>query len=168
VQNWGVRKVCPGRCHDLANWLSHYLYFFSFLFFSFLIYNYKMERGKVSHDFVTMSQWCDGWSHMVMSQVTVTVGHMMRVTWGPWESKRIATVVKCISSREMSENSIEFSLSNSEQRDSWLNSGHWTLDADSRHTYCYIFNTNYQSSCHSLMNDNEWELDSLHLDMSEA
>jgi len=31
----------------------------------------------------------------------------------------------------MSENSIEFSLSNSEQRDSWLNSGHRTLDADS-------------------------------------
>ena len=30
----------------------------------------------------------------------------------------------------MSENSIEFSLSNSEQKDSWLNSGHWTLDAD--------------------------------------
>jgi len=30
----------------------------------------------------------------------------------------------------MSENSIEFSLSNSEQRDSWLNSGHWTLNAD--------------------------------------
>jgi len=32
----------------------------------------------------------------------------------------------------MSENSIEFSLSNSEQRDSWLNSGHQTLDADIR------------------------------------
>jgi len=32
----------------------------------------------------------------------------------------------------MSENSIEFSLSNSEQRDSWLNSGHQTLDADKR------------------------------------
>jgi len=30
----------------------------------------------------------------------------------------------------MSENSIEFSLSNSEQRDSWLNSGHQTLDTD--------------------------------------
>jgi len=30
----------------------------------------------------------------------------------------------------MSENSIKFSLSNSEQRDSWLNSGHQTLDAD--------------------------------------
>jgi len=30
----------------------------------------------------------------------------------------------------MSENSIEFSLSNSEQRDSWLNSGYRTLDAD--------------------------------------
>ena len=42
---------------------------FIFLFFSFLIYNYKMERGKVSRDFVTMSQ-------MVTSQVTV-----MGVTW---------------------------------------------------------------------------------------
>jgi len=30
----------------------------------------------------------------------------------------------------MSENSIKFSLSNSEQRDSWLNSSHWTLDTD--------------------------------------
>ena len=30
----------------------------------------------------------------------------------------------------MSENSIEFSLSNSEQRDSWLNSSHRALDAD--------------------------------------
>jgi len=30
----------------------------------------------------------------------------------------------------MSENSIKFSLSNSEQRDSWLNSSHRTLDAD--------------------------------------
>jgi len=39
-----------------------------------------MEHGKVSHDFVTMSQWCDGGSQMVTSQVIVTVGHMMRVT----------------------------------------------------------------------------------------
>jgi len=30
----------------------------------------------------------------------------------------------------MSKNSIKFSLSNSEQRDSWLNSSHRTLDAD--------------------------------------
>jgi len=105
---------------------------FIFPFFSFLIYNYKVERGKVSCDFVTTSQRCDGGSQMVTSRVTVTVGHMMRVTWGPWESKRIATVVKCISSREMSENSIEFSLSNSEQRGSWLNSGHRTLDADTK------------------------------------
>ena len=36
----------------------------------------------------------------------------------------------------MSENSIEFSLSNSEQRDSWLNSGHRTLDADKNTTLC--------------------------------
>ena len=37
----------------------------------------------------------------------------------------------------MSENSIEFSLSNSEQRDSWLNSGHRTLDADKAHSEHY-------------------------------
>ena len=55
---------------------------------------------------------------------------MTRVTWGLWEDKCITTVVKYISSRELSKNSIEFSLSNSEQRDSWLNSGHQTLDAD--------------------------------------
>jgi len=30
--------------------------FFSFLFFSYWTYNYKMEHGKVSSDFVTMSQ----------------------------------------------------------------------------------------------------------------
>ena len=53
------------------------------------------------------------------------------LVYRPRNSKRIATVVKYISSRELSENSIEFSLSNSEQRDNWLNSGHWTLDADS-------------------------------------
>ena len=53
--------------------------------------------------------------------------HMTRVTW---ESKYIAIIVKCISSRELSKNSIKFSLSNSEQRDSWLNSGHQTLDAN--------------------------------------
>jgi len=42
-------------CYDLAKQLSHYLYFFffSFLFFSYWTYNYKMEHGKVSHDFVT-------------------------------------------------------------------------------------------------------------------
>ena len=89
-----------------------------------------MECRKGSHDFVMMSQWCDRQSQMVTSWVTVTVCHMTRVTWGPWESKCIATVVKCISSRELSENSIKFSLSNSEQRDSWLNSGHQTLDAN--------------------------------------
>jgi len=49
---WNYLHNKYGSCHDLANWLSHYLYFFSFL-----IYNYKIERGKVSRDFVTMSQW---------------------------------------------------------------------------------------------------------------
>ena len=83
---------------------------------------------------ITLSQYHNGVTdgdRCHITQVTVTVCHMTRVTWEPWESKRIATVVKCISSREMSENSIKFSLSNSEQRDSWLNSSYWTLDADS-------------------------------------
>jgi len=111
------------HCHDLAKRLSYYLYFFSWT------YNYKVEHGKVSCDFVTIA-W-----QMVMSRVTVTVCHITRVTWGPWKSKCIATVVKCISSREMSKNSIEFSLSNSEQRDSWLNSSHQTLDADMHRPY---------------------------------
>ena len=86
-----------------------------------------MECGKVSRDFVTMVWWRVTDGHVTHHSHS---GCMTRVTWGPWESKRIVTVVKCISSREMSENSIEFSLSNSEQRDSWLNSGHRTLDAD--------------------------------------
>jgi len=49
------------QCHNLAKQLSHYLYFFSFLFFFFWTYNYKVEHGKVSRDFVTMSQWCGRW-----------------------------------------------------------------------------------------------------------
>jgi len=52
-------------------------------------------------------------------------------------------VVKCISSRELSENSIEFSLSSSEQRDSWLNSGHQTLDADSPLLFLVYYLYNY-------------------------
>jgi len=50
---WVINEV---HCHDLAKRLSHYLYFFSFLFLFLWTYNYKVERGKVSHDFVTMSQ----------------------------------------------------------------------------------------------------------------
>ena len=38
----------------------------------------------------------------------------------------------------MSENSIKFSLSNSEQRDSWLNSSHWTLDTDTLSCLLYL------------------------------
>jgi len=120
----GYAPLSP--CHDLANWLSHYLYFFSFFFFSYL----QLQDGAresimwLCHNGVTEGH---RWScHGSRSQW----GHMTSVTWGLWESKCIAMVVKCISSREMSENSIEFSLSNFEQRDSWLNSGHRTLDAD--------------------------------------
>jgi len=52
--------VCLARegCYDLAKRLSHYLYFFSFLFLFLWTYNYKVERGKVSRDFVTTSHWC--------------------------------------------------------------------------------------------------------------
>jgi len=106
--------------------LSHYLYFFSFLF----LLDLQLQDGA----WESIMWLCHNVTIGVMDchvTVTVTVCHMTRVTWGPWESKCIATVVKCISSRELSENSIEFSLSNSEQRDSWLNSGHQTLDTDS-------------------------------------
>jgi len=67
LEIWEQLKNEKPRCHDLAKRLSHYLYFFSFLFFSYWTYNYKMERGRVSHDFVTMSQWCDRWSHHSVS-----------------------------------------------------------------------------------------------------
>ena len=112
----------------MVSWLGKMtksLSIFLFFFFSFLI-GLTTIRWSVEKYHMTLSQchkWCDGWSRVVTSPVTVTVCHMTRVTWGPWESKCIAIVVKCISSRELSENSIEFSLSNSEQRDSWLNSG---------------------------------------------
>jgi len=43
----------------------------------------------------------------------------------------------------MSKNSIEFSLSNSEQRDSWLNSGHQTLDADTESMISQAFQACY-------------------------
>ena len=120
-------RIVSKSLMGLMSWLGKIAKsLFIFLFFSYWTYNYKMECGKVSCDFVTMSQlvW---W---MVTDVTVTVCHVTRVAWGPWESKCIAIVVKCISSRELSKNSIEFSLSNSEQRDSWLNSSHWTLDAD--------------------------------------
>ena len=106
---------------------SLFIFLFFFFFFSFLgLTTTKWSAGKY---YMTLSQ-CH--NSVMDGHVMVTVCHMTRVTWGPWESKHIAMVVKCISSREMSENSIKFSLSNSEQRDSWLNSSHWTLDADTR------------------------------------
>ena len=93
-------------CHDLAKRLSHYLYFFFFFFF-------------FSFCGLTTTKWSTGRYHVTVSQYHRSQSQgvtWLRVTWGPWESKRIATVVKCISSREMSENSIEFSLSIAEQR----------------------------------------------------
>ena len=44
------RGADEGLCHDLAKWLSHYLYFFSFLFFSFILdLLHRGKCGKVSH-----------------------------------------------------------------------------------------------------------------------
>ena len=101
---------------------------FIFLFFSYL----QLQDGAresimwLCHNVtICVKDGHTGSHHKSQSQ-----GHMTRVTWGPWENKRIATVVKCISSRELSENLIEFSLLNSEQSDSWLNSGHQGLDAN--------------------------------------
>ena len=113
-------------CYDLAKTPKLLFIFFSF---SFLFISLDLQlQGGVRESITWL---CHNVTIGVTDgHVTVTVCHMTRVTWRPWESKCIATVVKCISSREMSENSIEFSLSNSEQRDSWLNSSHWTLDAD--------------------------------------
>ena len=108
-------------CHDLAKWLSHYLFFF------FLLDLQLQDRARESITWLCHNITIMWW---MVTDGHVTVCHMTRVIWGPWESKCIATVIKCISSRELSENSIEFSLSNSEQRDSWLNSSHRTLDAN--------------------------------------
>ena len=52
----GQGNLRGGQCHDLTKQLSHYLYFFSYW-----TYNYKIEHGKVSHNFITISQWCDRW-----------------------------------------------------------------------------------------------------------
>jgi len=41
-------------CHDLANWLSHYLYFFSFLFL------FITTRWSVGKYYVTLSQCHNG------------------------------------------------------------------------------------------------------------
>jgi len=61
----------------------------------------------------------------------------------------------------MSENSIEFSLSNSEQRDSWLNSSHWTLDADKAKLQARIKPTALCSAIDK-KNSIEFLLDSVH------
>ena len=53
----------------------------------------------------------------------------------------------------MSENSIKFSLSNSKQRDSWLNSSHRTLDADTLEWINFRFQ-NFPSNRDRVSDDN--------------
>ena len=121
---WVVEKFLGTRKlkRKVVSWLGKTAKsLFIYIFFSFLFLLGLQLQDGVQESIM----WLCHNGHIM--------GHMIRVTWGPWESKCIATVVKCISSRELSENSIEFSLSNSEQRDSWLNSSHWTLDADTDH-----------------------------------
>jgi len=63
------------RCHDLAKWLSHYLYFFSFLFLFLLITTTRQSAGK---SYVTLSQCHNGvtdghrWSHHESQSQCVT------------------------------------------------------------------------------------------------
>ena len=127
------------------NRLSHYLYFFSFLFFGLITTSWSVGSITWLCHNVTMV-----WQMVTDGHVTLIMCHMTKVTWGPWESKYIAIVVKCISNREMSKNSIKFSLSNSEQRDSWLNSSHRTLDTDTR-TRFHTLSTICLGSCSTLL-----------------
>jgi len=70
---------------------------FIFLFFSF---SFSLDLQLQGGAWESITWLCHNvtmvW-RMVTSQVTVTRCHMTRVTWGPWENKHIATVVKCIS-----------------------------------------------------------------------
>ena len=53
----GRGNLREGWCHDLANWLSHYLYFFSFFSFLFLFTTTRWSTGKYH---VTLSQCHNG------------------------------------------------------------------------------------------------------------
>ena len=66
------------HCHDLAKWLSHYLYFFSFLFFFFYL-RLTTQKGvqesvtsQVSHSHNHMTG-----SHNVTSHNVTQMGHMI-------------------------------------------------------------------------------------------
>jgi len=59
------QEILRGRWYyDLAKWLSHYLYFFSF---SFLIWTYytRKECRKVSHDHDYITWHMSAWHHMM-------------------------------------------------------------------------------------------------------
>jgi len=72
-----VPKDEKSRCHDLAKWLSHYLYFFSFLFF-FFFFGLTTTRWSVGKYHVTLLQCHNGvidghrWSHHKSQSQSVT------------------------------------------------------------------------------------------------
>ena len=91
---WGIHSFYVSWLGKMAKSL------FIFLFFSFSFSLDLQLQGGVWESItwlchnVTMVWWMVTDGHVT---VTVTRCHMTRVTWGPWENKRIATVVKCIS-----------------------------------------------------------------------
>ena len=69
---------------------------FIFLFFSF---SFSLDLQLQGGAWESITWLCHNVT-MVWQMVTdghITRCHMTRVTWGPWENKRIATVAKCIS-----------------------------------------------------------------------
>ena len=54
-----VKYITQVACHDLAKWLSHYLYFFSFLFL-FLLIGLTTTRWSAGKSHVTLSQCHNG------------------------------------------------------------------------------------------------------------
>ena len=102
------------RCHDLAKWLSHYLYFFSFLFLLSWTYYTEGSVGKCHITSVTVT-----WQE-------VTASHYMISHNGSYD--RYGKVVhrpcsSCISSVENLMGTLLSSLCQMLIKSSWLNSG---------------------------------------------
>ena len=63
------------RCHNLAKWLSHYLYFFSFLFLSDLLHIRSVGKCYIT----SVIYYCH--SHII------TKGYLLIVVWLIVDSK---------------------------------------------------------------------------------
>jgi len=63
AHGWSLHLTKEHRCHDLAKWLSHYLYFFLFLF-GLTIQGRSAGKCHMSMSHVTLTYW---WHHMMKS-----------------------------------------------------------------------------------------------------